>query len=152
MNRDLKLYLALVILGLVVAACATQQSTLSQDQATDAAWQAFKPNTSSRDRANWEVAEVRQVLGQDVSELFEGEPAPGCWVGPTPPPNQEIRPSDTYWYVHMKARPATPPPPTGTVPATAPPVIPEAHVRAAELLLDLADGQVVARRIACVIY
>jgi hypothetical protein len=165
MRNVLKLGAVLVVLGLVATACGGKKeapseeeatdaawSALNEGQAIDAAWNAFKPNTSSRDLANWEVVEVRQVLGREVSEAFEGEAAPGCWVGPTPPPNREIQPSGTYWYVHMKARPATPVPPTGTVPPTAPPVIPEAQVREAEYLLDSADGQVVARHIYCVIY
>ena len=129
-----------------------ERTGLSQEEAADAAWKAFEPNTSSLDRGNWEVVEAREVAGREVLEEFEGHPAPGCWVGPTPPANRQISSSGQYWYVHLKARPATPLPSTGTVPPTAPPRIPEAFVREGWFLLDRASGRVVARKISCVIY
>ena len=155
--------LVCLMLCLVVATCScdaagnasqTPQRTtgLSQEEAADAAWNAFEPNTSSHDRGNWEVVEAREVAGREVADQFEGGVAPGCYVGPTPPANGEIRRSARYWYVHLKARPATPLPSTGTVPATAPPRIPEASVREGWFLLDRTSGQVVARKIHCVIY
>lgn len=162
MENALKWGWVWLVLCLVVAACSRDPLDEGQaadavegadaTRAVDAAWAAFKPNTSSQDRANWDLIEVRQVTGQEVAERFDDEPAPGCWVGPTPQPNRAIRSSGAYWYVHWKARPATPIPVTPTLPPTAPPLIPEAHVREAEFLLDAADGRVVARRIYCVIY
>ena len=147
-----KVALALLALCCVLFASACRRGPLSRDQAADAAWEAFEANTSSRDRGNWEVVEVREVAGREVAEEFEGKVAPGCYVGPTPPANTKITPSGQYWYVHMKARPATPLPSKGTVPPTAPPRIPEASVREGQFLLDRTSGQVVARRIHCVIY
>jgi len=148
-----------VFLCILVVACAGeqgqsggQQEMIGEQQAIDRAWEAFEPNTSSHKRANWQVIQVQQVSGQDVGEQFAGEPAPGCWVGPTPPPNEGIDSSRTYWYVHMRARSVTPPSSTRTVSPTAPPAIPEAFVREAWFLLDRSDGQVMARKIYCVIY
>jgi hypothetical protein len=149
----------LLFLCLFAVACASGQDSgggqgaeIGEQQAIDAAWKAFEPNTSSHRRSNWSVIEARQVRGRDVADQFAGEPAPGCWVGPTPQPNGDIDSSETYWYVQWRARPVTPPRPTGTVPPTAPPAIPEAFVREARFLLDSRDGQVVARKIFCVIY
>jgi len=129
-----------------------RQTGLTQEEAVSAAWVAFEPNTSSHDRGNWDVVEARELAGREVADQFEGRVAPGCYVGPTPPANSDIRASGQYWYVHLKARPATPLPSTGTVPPTAPPRIPEAFVREAWFLLDRTSGQVVARKIHCVIY
>ncbi|MBN1583525.1 MAG: hypothetical protein JXA89_22640 [Anaerolineae bacterium] len=148
-----------VFLCILVVACAGeqgqsdgQQEMIDEQQVIDAAWRAFEPNTSSQNRANWEVVQVRTVSGRDVAEQFAGEPAPGCWVGPTPSPNGDIDAAETYWYVYMRARLVTPPSATRTVSPTAPPAIPEAFVREAWFLLGRSDGQVVARKIYCVIY
>jgi hypothetical protein len=173
MANVLRMGLVIVVLALELAACsgpteplskqvldadseALEPNTSSHDRANweqvlDAAWEALEPNTSSHDRANWEVAEVRHVVGREVAEQFEGRPAPGC-PGPTPPANGAISPSGAYWYVHLKRRPATPVPQTGTIPPTAPPVVPEPFMYQAMFLIDPADGQVVARKLYCVIY
>jgi len=140
----------IVTLALILTACADQTASLSRQQAADKAWQALEPNTSSHDRSNWELGEVRQVPGREVTEQFAGEPAPGC-LGPKPPANGEIGLSDTYWYVQMKPRPATPLP-AAEISPTAPPAIPEPFTRQALFLVDSADGSIVARKLLCVIY
>jgi hypothetical protein len=147
-----KLGTVLILLSTLAAACLGSREPVGEQRAVDAAWKAFKANTSSKDRANWEVVEVRDVTGQVVAEAFAGRVAPGCWVGPTPPPNQGIAPSVVYWYVHMRAAPATPLPATGTVPPTAPAAIPEPFVRQSTFLIDRTDARVVARKIYCVIH
>lgn len=121
-------------------------------QIVDAVWSSLEPNTSSRDRANWEAVEVRPVTGREVVEQFEGDPAPGCWKGPTPTPNETIRPSGAYWFVTMKPRPATPVPQERTISPTEPPAVPEPFMHQALFLVDSTTGRVVARKLFCVIY
>ncbi len=164
--NQLRLRLALVVLALVAVACTDQGETpesptstpepsvegLGQSQIMDLVWEALAPNTSSGDRANWEVAVAQQVLGRQVAEQFEGEPAPGCWKGPTPEENGEVIAVNMYWYVRMQPRPATAVPQQGTVSPTAPPIIPEPFLRDAYFLLDPIDGRVIARKLLCVIY
>jgi hypothetical protein len=125
---------------------------VDEQQVLETAWQALEPNTSSHNPANWDVVEVRQVSGQEIAEFFEGEPRSGCWMGPEPPSNGEISASGSYWYIHMQPRPATPDPQKSAPSPTAPPAIPEPFLRQAFLLIDGRDGQVIARKLFCVIY
>ena len=120
----------------------------------DAAWIALEPNTSSHDRGAWDVVESRSVRGAEIRELFAGEPVPGeCVSGPKPPENSEIEPESSYWYVVLEPHPATPVPiPSEVYSPTAPPNIPEPFLRAAHFLFEQETGQVVARKVYCVIY
>ena len=156
------LRLGLTVFVLVLAACSGRADSLNEEQVLHAgslgeeqvlhaAWESLKPNTSSHDRANWEVVELRQVAGREVAEQFDDEPAPSC-PGPAPPANGTSRGSGAYWYVELKPRLATPVPQEGTISPTAPPVIPEPFARRALFLIDTADGRVVARKIFCVVY
>lgn len=151
--------LALIILAWLLASCqiptglpASPSGGVGEQQAVDVAWTTLEPNTSSRNRANWEVVAVRRVTGQEVAQEFEGEVAPGCWKGPTPPANSPIDPAGDYWYVEMRPLPATSVPQNRPVSPTEPPAIPEPFVRGARFLVDVASGQVVARKLHCVIY
>jgi hypothetical protein len=150
MANNLRTVWLIVTLILVLGACSDQTVSLSEQQAVDKAWQALEPNTSSHDRTHWELGEVRQVLGQEVTAQFGGDPAPGC-LGPKPPANGEIQSSRSYWYVQLKPRPATPLPEAEISP-TAPPAIPEPFTRQALFLVDPTDGSIVARKLFCVIY
>jgi hypothetical protein len=136
----------------LVSACTSGADSLGEQQAVDAAWHALEPNTSSHERANWAVVQARQVAGREVAAFFEGEPAPGCWMGPQPQLNAEIRAAEGYWYIEMQPRPATPDPQRSDPSPTAPPAIPEPFLRGALLLVDAQDGQIVARKLFCVIY
>jgi hypothetical protein len=123
-----------------------------RSQVVEIVWEALEPNTSSRERSNWQVVEVRSVSGESVAERFEGDPAPGCWSGPEPPENKAVRASKTYWYVLMVPTPATPEPYPGTPSPTAPPQIPEPFLREAHFLVDPRTNEIVARKLHCVIY
>jgi hypothetical protein len=125
---------------------------LSQEQILENAWTSLEPNTSSHTRENWEAVQVRKVAGQEVAEEFEGDPSAGCWMGPTPVPNVAIDASQTYWYVKMAPKSATPVPQERTISPTEPPAIPEPFLYQAHFLLDLDSGRVVARKLMCVIY
>ena len=128
-----------------------QKGNLTEEQVLDTVWDALEPNTSSHDRSNWDAIEVDQVTGGQAAERFDGEPAPGCWSGPEPPENDDIQSGQTYWYVQMKPKPATPVPGVESSP-TAPPIIPEPFLRDAYFLIDPQSGEIVARKLICVIY
>ena len=127
-------------------------SELSQLQVLDIVWQALEPNTASHDRSNWQVIEAETVSGGSLAGRFEGEPAPGCWSGPEPPENEDVISSKNYWYILMAPSPATPEPFDGTPSPTAPPQIPEPFLREAHFLVDPKSGEVIARKLLCVIY
>ncbi len=63
MANVLRMGLVIVVLALALAACSGPTEPLSEQQVLDAAWEALEPNTSSHNRTNWEVAEVRQWSG-----------------------------------------------------------------------------------------
>lgn len=145
--------LAIVLLTAACRGPAGDGHALTQQQALEAAWIALEPNTSSHERANWEVVSVERVQGRDVAGDFEGGPAPGCFTGPTPAPNPPIDPAATYWHVAMQPVAATSlPVATEFYSPTAPPRIPEPFVREAQFLIDSTDGSLVAIRLGCVIY
>jgi hypothetical protein len=143
-----------VCLTLLLAACPAKIATLDEQQVADVAWQALEPNTSSHNRAAWEVLGVKTVKGREVQDLFDGEPVPGrCAPGPAPPENGMISPGSSYWHVEMRPRLATPrPQPTEQFSPTAPPSVPEPFVYQAHFLVDVSTSQVVARKLYCVIY
>lgn len=127
---------------------------LPKEQIMDIAWKVLAPNTSSNNRSAWEFLEVSLVSGAEVSVLFEGKDVnEGCFMGPEIPANQPILPGKKYWYVQMKPFPVTPKPiSTAMFSPTAPPDVPEPFLRQAELLIDGTSGEVVARRLLCIIY
>ena len=154
---------AILWIGLIAALAACSPGapdapplspTPDEQQVVDIVWQALEPNTSSHSQAAWELVEAKMVEGQDVPDLFEGEPVPGgCAPGPSPPENAEIALSDSYWYVQMRPRAATPKPlPTEQYSPTAPPRVPEPYLYQAHFLVDARTGQVIARKLFCVIY
>jgi hypothetical protein len=124
----------------------------SREQLRDLAWQALDPNTSSHDLANWEVIDLRQVEGREIAGEFADPPANGCPYWPSPAPNAPIAATETYWLVRFHKRPATPPAGATPVSPTAPPNVPEPFIYQAFFLIDPGSGQVVARRLFCVIY
>jgi hypothetical protein len=145
-----------VISGLILSfsACVPSASVPDEGQVLDIVWEALEPNTSSHNRSVWEVVEVRSVTGDETQEMFEGEPVPGnCAPGPRPPDNATITNDDSYWYVLMSPIHVTAePPPTEQFSPTAPPNIPEPFLYQAHFLVDARNGEVIARKLDCVIY
>jgi hypothetical protein len=141
-------------LALALAACSAQTTALSEQQVVSIVWQALEPNTSSHNQANWEVISVQSVVGQEVHDLFEGEPVHGgCASGPLPPDNATITPNRSFWHVVMKPRPVTPQPwPTEQFSPTAPPHVPEPLVYEAHFLVDGSTGEIAGRKLYCNIY
>jgi hypothetical protein len=142
----------MVVLVLALAACSSRVASVGEQTVVRAAWNALEPNTSSHSRSNWEVVDVRRVEGREVAAQFEGDPAAGCWIGPTPSDNEQVTPSARYWLVHMRPVAVTPLPQTAAPSPTAPPRIPEPFIRQAYFLVEVDSGQVVARKLHCVIY
>ena len=151
MNSLSRFFIAIAVLTLALTTCSTKTAPLREQQVIDIAWLALEPNTSSHNQAAWEVVSVQSVRGQEVLDMFEGEPV-SC-PGPTPPKNAMIALDSFYWYVQMQRRPATPQPqPTEQFSPTAPPRIPEPFLYLAHFLIDSRTGHVVARKFDCVIY
>jgi hypothetical protein len=126
--------------GPAPAASPIGDASLTEQQVIDLAWVALEPNTWSHDLSDWEAINVRRTAGSDVAEQFEGAPSVGCWQGPTPVDNRIITPTDTYWYVLMMPRPATPVPREGETSPTAPPDVPEPFLWQAYFLVDEDSG------------
>ena len=151
------------IMLIVLASCQPAPSStpappssipLSEQQVIDIVWQALDPNTSSHNQAAWEIVGVQTVTGREIQDLFEGEPVPGdCARGPTPPDNARIALDGSYWYAQMRPHYATPrPQPTEQFSPTAPPNVPEPFLYQVHFLVDAGTGQIVARKLQCVIY
>ncbi len=144
-------FLLCLLLLALLPSCVLQTGTLTSERVQDIAWQALDPNTTSHNRAYWEFVEVKQVRGGEVASQFGKDPAPGCWAGPTPPPNAVIAASEAYWFVRVERRAMTAVPQNRTVSPTEPPAIPDAFMYKALFLID-ANGKVVVRKLSCVIY
>lgn len=150
------------IMLIVLASCQPAPSStpapspipLSEQQVIDIVWQALDPNTSSHNQAAWEIVGMQTVTGREVQDLFEVEPVPGrCAPGPTPHDNATIALDGSYWYVQMRPRFATPrPQPSEQFSPTAPPNVPEPFLYQVHFLVEAGTGQVVARKLQCVIY
>lgn len=154
MHLPARTFAPLACLTLALAACSPKAVPLSQQQVSGLIWQALEPNTSSHNQAAWEIVVMQTRTGREVQDLFAGEPVPGgCAPGPKPPANAAIVLDGSYWYVQMKPRSATPrPQPTQQFSPTAPPSVPEPFVYQADFLVEATTGQIVARKILCVIY
>jgi hypothetical protein len=150
MAKSIHMGYALIILALGSVGCAIVKFPPSEQQVRDLAWQALEPNTSSHDRAAWEVIEIRKVIGRDITMQFTNVNFYGCLEGPTISTNNGIDPSIIYWFVHMEPRRATPLPQQQTVPYTQIPFIPEPFIYKALFLIDSTNGKVVARNFFCV--
>lgn len=154
MKLSARLFISLTCLALALAACSLFTFWRGNQQVIDTVWQALEPNTSSHDRAAWEVDDVRLVTGQEVQFLFEGKTG-GGWScpGPRPPDDETIVPDGSYWFVQMSPGPAAAEPwPTEQYSPTAPSLIPEPFVKEARFLVDASTGQVVARKLSCIIH
>ena len=147
-------FISLACLTLALTACSAKVVPLSEQEVVDIVWHALEPNTSSHNQAAWEIVGVQGVTGREVQDLFEGEPVPGgCAPGPEPPDNATVALDGSYWYVQMRPRSATlRPQPTEQFSPTAPPSVPEPFVHQAHFLVDASTGQIVARKLYCVIY
>jgi len=145
---------SMACLTLILSACSAKVVPLGKQQVVDIVWQALEPNTSSHKQFAWEIVSLQAVTGREVQDLFAGETVPGgCAPGPTPPDNVRIAPYESYWYIQMQPRSATPQPqPAVQFSPTAPPAVPEPIVYQAHFLVSAGTGQIAARKLYCVIY
>jgi hypothetical protein len=154
MQLPSRFFTLLACLTLALTACSARAVPLGQKQVSEIVWQALEPNTSSHNQSAWEIVNLQSITGKEVQTLFEGGPVPGgCAPGPPPPGNATIMPNGSYWYVQMKPLSATPQAQAAEqFSPTAPPNIPEPFVYQADFLVDASTGQIVARKLHCVIY
>lgn len=134
------------MVSLVLAACGKDAKGVRMDQATDIAWRALEPNTSSQNRRNWEMKQAQRVSGRDVVAEFTPFGLDECPI-PLPPENQAIRAASEYWYV--RAEPISSSKATSGAGKTGEVANPEPFLKAASFLIDPFSGQVVARKFVC---
>lgn len=138
----------LTLMLLVSAGCGG--TTITQDVAVTAAWNALDPVTTAHNRANFELIEARLVQGKEIAKDFANERTNSyCW-GTRVPANSAIDSNSQYWYVHLKRRVMTPIPVTRVSP-TQPPAIPDWNIPEAFFLIDARTGAVIARDIRCIV-
>lgn len=125
---------------------------ISESQVIEIVWNALEPNTSSHNSSNWQVAKRQLITGESVIDRFEGGPVSGCWFGPKPDENKDIKVKKLHGYVLMIPTPATPASKNTPASPTAPPLIPEPFLREAHFLVDPDNGEIVARKLICVVY
>jgi len=145
-------FLSLTLLLLIIlSSCINNTPRLGQDQAVDIAWDALKPNSSSGKSDNWEVVEARRAAGREVVGEFMEARFINC-PGPLPPENKAIKASSQYWYIKIMPTPVTSSTQEEAQSTTNPLQIPEPYIKEVIFLIDMFDGQVVARKFTCRTY
>jgi hypothetical protein len=140
----------LVLVATLFATTACSETSVTQDAAVNAAWNALDLVTTSHNRENFQVVIAREVAGKEVAKEFANERTNSyCW-GTRVPANSAIGSDTRYWYVHFKRRVMTPLLVTRVSP-TQPPAIPDWNIPEAFFLIDARTGAVVARNILCVV-
>jgi hypothetical protein len=147
MKRTSILFLLLVLVT-TQAACSGQNQHLGQQQALEIAWKALNPNTLSHDSESWEISEAKKVVGGEVVGEFSMPNRENC-PGPKPPDNQPIKVSSDYWYIKVLPHPQVYRPQTDTAAPSSMPIVPEPNIKAAVFLIDMYNGEVIARKLTC---
>jgi hypothetical protein len=138
----------LLLIATILAACNTQTQRLGQQQALEIAWKALDPNTISHDVESWEIDEARKVVGGAVVSEFSIPSKQNC-PGPRPPDNQPIKVSSEYWYVRVLPHPQVLRPQKDIAAPSSMPIIPEPNIQSAIFLIEMYNGEVVARKLTC---
>lgn len=138
-----------LILFLLISACAQNGRSLGQQEALEIAWKTLKPNTESQNRDYWEIHDARKVYGKDVVKEFAGVMQNNC-PGPMIPENKPIKISSEYWYIKVLPHPQIMRKLEGTDSAERIAIVPEPRIKEAAFLIDLFGGEVIARRLICV--
>lgn len=148
MKRLNQILLISILSFTLLTACIDQPPRLSQQQALDIAWQALQPNTTSTNRGDWDIIEVKRVTGGEVVQEFALSRSNNC-PGPIPPDNQAIKITSEYWYVKTFPHALVAAARKGTTATNdqAPRSTPAVHE--ATFLIDIFNGQVVARKLTC---
>jgi hypothetical protein len=147
MKHTLTIFLLLII-ATVQVACSNQNQHLGQQQALEIAWKALDPHTLSHDAESWEVEESRKVVGGEVVNEFSIPTKENC-PGPRYPENQPIKVASEYWYIKVLPHPQVWRPQKDTAAASSMPIVPEPNIQSAIFLIDMYNGEVVARKLNC---
>jgi hypothetical protein len=140
--------LLLLVLACMQAGCASSNERLGQQQALAIAWKALDPNTLSHDMESWEINEARKVVGGEIVSEFSMPSKENC-LGPRPPDNQPIKVSSEYWYIKVLPHPQVWRPQKDTAAPSSMPIVPEPNIKSAIFLIDIYNGDVVARKLTC---
>jgi hypothetical protein len=146
--KRVTILLSLLAFTNLLIACNTQYERLGQQQALSIAWKTLEPNTSSHDINGWEVDEARKVVGGEVVNEFSIPAKENC-PGPRPPENQPIKATSEYWYI--KVLPVLPDanPQDDTGSPSPLPANHEPNIQTAIFLIDIYNGDVIARKLTC---
>jgi hypothetical protein len=147
MKRTSIIFLLLLIVA-AQAACTNKNAHLGQQQALEIAWKALNPNTISHDVESWEINEARKVVGGEIVSEFSIPTKENC-PGPRPPDNQPIKVSSEYWYIKVLPHPQVWRPQKDTASPSSMLIIPEPNIKSAIFLIDMYNGEVIARKLSC---
>jgi hypothetical protein len=147
MKRASIIFLLLMITTMQVA-CNNQNQRLGQQQALQIAWKALDPNTLSHDSESWEINEARKVVGGEIVSEFSLPSKNNC-PGPSLPDNQPIKVSSEYWYIKVLPHPQVWRPQKDTAAPSSMPIVPEPSIQSAIFLIDIYNGEVIARKLTC---
>jgi hypothetical protein len=147
MKRASIIFLLLVI-SVFQVACSSQNQRLGQKQALQIAWKALDQNSSSLDLESWEIDEARKVVGGEVVSEFSIPSKENC-PGPRSPENQPIKVSSEYWYIKVLPQSQVLPTQKDTAAPSSMPIVPEPSIQSAIYLIDMYNGDVIARKITC---
>ena len=145
---SLQLVFLLIFLFPALTSCIENQHSINQQEALEIVWQTLDPNTLSHNREDWEIHAADRVYGKDVVAEFAAVQRMNC-PGPSIPENQPIKITAEYWYIRVLPHPEALRPQAGSASADLVPVIPEPNINEAAFLIDLYNGDVIARRIVC---
>jgi hypothetical protein len=140
--------LLLLVISVIQVACTNQNQRLGQKQALQIAWKTLDQNTPSLDVESWEINEARKVVGGEVVSEFSIPSKENC-PGPRFPENQPIKVSSEYWYIKVLPQSQDLPPQKDTAAPSSMPIVPEPSVQSAIYLIDMYNGDVIARKITC---
>jgi hypothetical protein len=146
--KHTSIILLLLLIASTVAACTHQNEHLGQQQALEIAWKALDPNTLSHDIESWEINEARKVAGGEIVSEFSIPTKENC-PGPRAPDNQPIKVSTEYWYIKVLPHPQVWRPQKDTAAPSSMPIVPEPNIKSAIFLIDIYNGEVVARKLSC---
>jgi hypothetical protein len=147
MIRKSIIFLVLITIGMQ-SACIAEDQHLGQRQALNIAWKTLDPNTISHDIESWETDEAIKVRGGEVVSEFSVPSRDNC-PGPRLPDNLPIKVSSEYWYIKVQPHPQVQRTQKDTAAPESLTVIPEPNIISAIFLIDIYNGEVVARKLIC---
>jgi len=142
------LFLLLIFVTPNLAGCIENEKSINQQEALEFVWQALDPNTMSHNREDWEIHAADRVYGKDVVSEFAAIHRVNC-PGPSIPENKPIKITAEYWYIKVVPHPEALRRQQGTSSPELVPVVPEPNIEEAVFLIDLFNGDVIARKILC---